>query len=177
MKVGKNNHIPSDIPIFHHNLSKRNNNDDQIKDHVKILLDICKTCNLHILNGWTKGESFGKITYPSSLGISTIDYIIVSDDFTNSISQWNNPQYFSYHSQIVCWINIPPTTQSALKQCHKQKCLIYLNNFFGKETQMKLSLTHLNLTNINHDCQRLKKRNSTLPARESTLQLNNSLIY
>ena len=87
MEVDKNNHIPSDIPIFHHNLSKRNNNDDQIKDRVKILLDICKTCNLGILHGRTKGESFGKITYPSSLGISTIDYIIVSDDFTNSISR------------------------------------------------------------------------------------------
>ena len=85
MEVDNNNHIPGDIPSFHHNLSQRNNYDNQINDHGKILLDICKSCNLRILNGRTKGDSIGKITYHLPPRISTVDYIIVSDDFTNSI--------------------------------------------------------------------------------------------
>ena len=112
IEVDNNGHIPGDMPVFHHNLSKRNNYDCQINDHGKVLLDICKTCNLRILNGRTKGDSFGKITYHSPHGISTVDYIIVSDNFSNSVQSLmvKQPTIFSDHSQIVCWINITPST-------------------------------------------------------------------
>ena len=178
MEVDNNNHIPGDVPSFHHNLSQRNNYDNQINDHGKILLDTCKSCNLRILNGRTKGDSIGKITYHLPIRISTVYYIIVSDDFTNSIENLTvkQPTIFSDHSQIVCWINIPPTTPIHAETMPTEM-LNLPKQFIWQRNSNETFLTHLNLTNINHDCQLLRKRNSTLPARESTLQLSNSLIY
>ena len=174
MEVDNNNHIPGDVPSFHHNLSQRNNYDNQINDHGKILLDTCK----RILNGRTKGDSIGKITYHLPIRISTVYYIIVSDDFTNSIENLTvkQPTIFSDHSQIVCWINIPPTTPIHAETMPTEM-LNLPKQFIWQRNSNETFLTHLNLTNINHDCQLLRKRNSTLPARESTLQLSNSLIY
>ena len=96
-------HIPGDMPILKHNLKKRNNYDNQINDRGKTLLDICKTCDLRILNGRTKGDSFGKITYHSPIGISTVDYVIVSHNFMNLIENFivKQPTIFSDHSQIT----------------------------------------------------------------------------
>lgn len=178
MEVDNNNHIPGDVPSFHHNLSQRNNYDNQINDHGKILLDACKSCNLRILNGRTKGDSIGKTTHHLPLRISTVDYIIVSDDFTNSIENLTvkQPTMFSDHSQIV-WINIPLTTPIHAETMPQTEMFNLPKQFLWQRNSNETFLTHLNLTNINHDCQLLRKRNSTLPARESTLQLSNSLIY
>ena len=178
MEVDNNNHIPGDVPSFHHNLSQRNNYDNQINDHGKILLDTCKSCNLRILNGRKKGDSIGKTTYHLPLRISTADYIIVSDDFTNSIENLTVKQHtiFSDHSQIV-WINIPLTTPIHAETMPQTEMFNLPKQFLWQRNSNETFLTHLNLTNINHDCQLLRKRNSTLPARESTLQLSNSLIY
>ena len=107
-------HIPGDMPILKHNLKKRNNYDNQINDHGKTLLDICKTCDLRILNGRTKGDSFGKITYHSPIGISTVDYVIVSHNFMNLVENFivKQPTIFSDHSQITCWFRISQTVLS-----------------------------------------------------------------
>ena len=51
-------HIPGDMPILKLNFKKRNNYDNQVNDHGKTLIDICKTCDLRILNGRTKGDSW-----------------------------------------------------------------------------------------------------------------------
>ena len=43
-------------------LRQRKNFDSQINEHGQSLLEICKACDLRILNGRTTGDSFGKIT-------------------------------------------------------------------------------------------------------------------
>ena len=77
-----------------------------------ILLDICKTCDLRILNGRTTGDSFGKITYHSPKGISTVDYFIVNHEILNLAENLvvKEPTVFSDHSQLICWLNISPLT-------------------------------------------------------------------
>ena len=99
-------HIPGDMPILKHNLKKRNNYDNQINDHGKTLLDICKTCDLRILNGRTKGDPFGKI--------STVDYVIVGHNSMNLVENFivKQPTIFSDHSQITCWFRISQTVLS-----------------------------------------------------------------
>ena len=91
------------------NLTKRQNFDNShniVNDHGKQLLDLCKTCDLRILNGRSKGDTLGKFTFHSINGISTVDYIIVSHDLFTSVQGFavKQPNIFSDHSQIVCWI-------------------------------------------------------------------------
>ena len=42
----------------------------------KRLIELCKNCNLRILNGQTKGDSLGQPTFHKKYGSSTIDYVI-----------------------------------------------------------------------------------------------------
>ena len=57
-------------------LKERQNFDTSINNHGKKLIEICKTCDLRILNGRTLGDSLGQPTFHGKNGISTIDYII-----------------------------------------------------------------------------------------------------
>ena len=42
---------------------KRNNCDNLVNNHGKTILDICKSHDLHILNGRIRGDSMGNFTY------------------------------------------------------------------------------------------------------------------
>ena len=67
------NLIPGDnIPSPFISLPSRQNFDNNINDDGKHLLELCKSCDLRILNGRTKGDSLGKFTYHSSKGVSTV---------------------------------------------------------------------------------------------------------
>lgn len=66
-------HIPGDdsLPPLHAQ-RERKNCDFHVNEHGQSLLEICKACDLRILNGRTTGDSFGK-TFHSPRGISTVD--------------------------------------------------------------------------------------------------------
>ena len=76
-------HMPGVNLPQQHNVRRRSNYDPQVNDHGKSLLDLCKTCDLRIVNGRTTGDTFGRITYHSPRGISTVDYFIVSHEMLN----------------------------------------------------------------------------------------------
>lgn len=149
-------HIPGDNILPQCNLGSRKNCDNHINEHGKNVLDICKTGDLRILNGRTKGDSFGKITFHSPQGISTVDYIIASHEMLNLIESLvvKPPSIFSDHSQIICWIKCSPTTSSQPipKTQHKlfnlpkqyiwdkNSSQKYLNTLKKDEFQSKLSL-------------------------------------
>lgn len=113
-------HIPGDNIPSHSDFKRRKNFDNHLNEHGNALLDICKTCDLRILNGRTKGDSFGKITFHSPQGISTVDYIIASQEMLNLIESFvvKPPCIFSDHSQIICWIKCSPLDLSQPKSKH-----------------------------------------------------------
>ena len=128
MHIPRNNYLPSS-----QSQRKRKNYDNQFSDHGKTLLDICKTCDLQILNGRTTGDSFGKITFHSTKGVSTLDYSIVSHKlinlFENLIVKEPNDGHQSLH-----W---PPCT---LISNPEYQPLIYRNSSFGTKPLMKYFL-------------------------------------
>jgi hypothetical protein len=86
----------------------RENFDNTINDHGKILIEICKRCNLQILNRRTKGDSLGKPTFHCKNGTSAIDYAICNTTLMQNIKFLivKPPNYLSDHSQIITWLNI-----------------------------------------------------------------------
>ena len=88
--------------------NKRRNYDNAVNSHGKHLLQMCKTFDLHILNGRVRGDSFGNITYHGKLGISTVDYFICDQSLFQFIEHFivKSPTYLSDHSQIVTWLKI-----------------------------------------------------------------------
>ncbi|CAB3994131.1 Hypothetical predicted protein [Paramuricea clavata] len=85
----------------------RDNFDSCVNNHGKSLIEICKNCNLRILNGRTLGDSFGKPTFHNKDGTSVVDYIICDQELTQTIKNFvvKPPTYLSDYSQIVTWIN------------------------------------------------------------------------
>ena len=103
-------HIPGVNLPQQNDIRRRKNYDPQVNDHGKSLIELCKTCELRIVNGRTTGDSFGRITYHSPKGISTVDYFIVSHEMLNLINNFivKEPTIFSDHSQLICWLNFQP---------------------------------------------------------------------
>ena len=58
------------------NIHQRNNCDNNFNSYEKNVLQICKSFDLHILNGRKKGDSLGNATFHVRNGVSTVDYII-----------------------------------------------------------------------------------------------------
>ena len=79
--------------------------DNNINNHGKLLLEICKSQNLKILNGRKTGDSLGKPTFHGFNGLSVVDYIIVSQNLFDITSYFveKEPTYLSDHSQITAW--------------------------------------------------------------------------
>ena len=91
--------------------------DSTVNNHGKCLIELCKTCNLRVLNGRTLGDSFGKPTFHGKNGTSLADYIICDQDLIQNIKHFTvkPPTYLSDHSQILTWIrtkqqNTPEST-------------------------------------------------------------------
>ena len=107
-------HVPGDIPSPLRALRRRKSFDSQINEHGQSIIEICKACDLRILNGRTTGDSFGKITFHSPKGISTVDYFIVSHEIMSLFENFivKEPTIFSDHSQLISWATISPSTSS-----------------------------------------------------------------
>ena len=63
----------------------RNNCDNIINTHGKLLIDFCKCHDLCILNGRVRGDSLGNFTFHCSQGSSTVDYMICDQHFFSQI--------------------------------------------------------------------------------------------
>ena len=56
--------------------SIQRNNFDNINNHGKRLLEICRSADLRILNGRVSGDSLGRATFHGKAGISVVGYAI-----------------------------------------------------------------------------------------------------
>ena len=79
-----------------------------INNHGKHLINICKSYDLKILNGRTRGDSLGRPTFHGKNGTSVIDYIICSQELLPSVKHLavHPPTYLSDHSPVTSWINL-----------------------------------------------------------------------
>ena len=68
--------------------------------------------DLRILNGRTKGDSFGRPTFHGKNGVSVVDYIICNQTIFQNIQHFivKPPNYLSDQSQIVAWFDILKTS-------------------------------------------------------------------
>jgi hypothetical protein len=112
--------------------------DSYINKHGKNLIEICKNCNLRILNGRTLGDSFGKPTSHSKNGSSVVDYIICDQELTQSTENFivKPPTYLSDHSQLVTWIKRASTHVSLSETAHTQQPKTHKS--FQTQIQQKL---------------------------------------
>ena len=66
-------------------IKSRNNKDEVVSVSGKALLDVCKLRGLRIMNGRTQADPAGDYTYMGAQGQSTIDYVLVSEEYFNEI--------------------------------------------------------------------------------------------
>jgi hypothetical protein len=68
---------------------------------------------MKMLNGRTKGDSFGRATSHGNNGISVVDYIICDQELFRNTNYLvvKPPTYLSDHSQIVTWVGICQTNE------------------------------------------------------------------
>ena len=87
---------------------QRNSFDNELNNHGKRLLEICRSADLRILNGRISGDSLGRPTFHGNSGISVIDYAICDQDLYRHISNFivKEPSSLSDHSPIMTWLNI-----------------------------------------------------------------------
>ena len=95
------------------NVLPRSNCDNILNNHGKLLLQICKNCDLLILNGRKKGDSLGNVTFHGRNGVSTVDYIVCNQVLFQNIEFFivKPPTSISDHSQIVTWLNVRPNLE------------------------------------------------------------------
>ena len=117
----------------------RNSFDNVLNNHGKRLLQICKNCDLKILNGRTNGDTLGRPTYHGRNGISVVDYIICDQNIFPDIDHFviKQPSYLSDHSQIVSWLKSKQLTSKLISNQKKRDLNLYqnyLHSSFGKMT-------------------------------------------
>ena len=67
--------LPDDYMIDEE-MCRRANQDDFVNDFGKTLIDLCRMCELRIINGRKLGDSGGKKTCHRWNGSSTVDYML-----------------------------------------------------------------------------------------------------
>lgn len=60
----------------------------EINKHGKALLNLCRSQNIHILNGRVSGDIEGHLTCFTNMGSSTVDYTIASSTLFPSITHF-----------------------------------------------------------------------------------------
>jgi exonuclease III len=98
---------------------KRNSSDHVTNMFGRKLLDICRQCNLNILNGRALGDLQGQFTSFHYNGSSVIDYCIVNSEFYTKIVYFKvlDPTHVSDHASIAVCMNI---TNNIIPECNKQ---------------------------------------------------------
>ena len=100
--------IANDQSQFSFGLTRRNSFDNELNNHGKRLLEICKSADLRILNGRVSGDSLGRTTFHGKTGVSVVDYVICDQNLFSHFKSFivKKPTYLSDHSPLVTWLNI-----------------------------------------------------------------------
>ena len=84
---------------------QRNSFDDNLNNHGKKLLEICRSADLRILNGRISGDSLGRPTFHGKSGVSVVDYAIFDQNLFSHVAKFivREPSSLSDHSSIMAW--------------------------------------------------------------------------
>ena len=87
---------------------QRHSFDNELNNHGKRLLEICRSADLTIMNGRSHGDSLGRLTFHGKSGVSVVDHAICDQDLFPSIANFvvREPSSLSDHSPIMTWPNI-----------------------------------------------------------------------
>ena len=83
---------------------QRHSFDNELNNHCKRLLKICRTADLTIMNGRSCVNSLGRpLTFHGKSGVSVVDYAICDQDLFHSIANFvvKEPSSLSDHSPIM----------------------------------------------------------------------------
>ena len=72
--------VTNDQSEFSSRGTRRNSIDNELNNHGKRLLEICRNTDLRILNGRVSGDSLGRPTFHRKSSVSVIDYAICDKD-------------------------------------------------------------------------------------------------
>ena len=169
-EIFENSHFNIDLENFH-----RNNMDAMVNPYGKLLLDMCKTNNLFIMNGRIGDDIEGHLTCKQS---SVVDYFICDFHFIENISNMEvlepNVLYSDVHSPITLYlkqvktlnqnVNLNSTEFDESIKCWDQsKENIYIDSIDNGEIQTIVDYLdgitgQVSNENINHIVDKLNNR-------------------
>ena len=106
----------------------------------KNLIELCIESKLRILNGRVVGDYLGSYTFHNSLGKSSIDYVITSEDIVNSFAFLNvlPPNELSDH--CIVWFSLK-CDQNIKKHPHDNITTYQIPGKFCLDSDSKLKYT------------------------------------
>lgn len=108
-------HLPGGSNISSPICPPRNNHDHTTNKHGPQLLQLCRSLGLYIVNGRVRGDSYGRYTYSSSLGSSTVDYFITDLSLESIRAFTVSPLTpLSDHSKTTIYLNRSTPKQKVL---------------------------------------------------------------
>ena len=103
-----NNIITNDQSEYALSFNQSNSFGNELNNHGKRLLEICRRADLRILNGRVSGDSLGRATFHGKNGTSVADYAICDQDLFSTVAHFvvKEPSFFSDQSPVIVWLNI-----------------------------------------------------------------------
>ena len=97
-----NNIITNHESEYALSFNQRNSFDNELNNHGKRLLEICRSADLRILNGRVSGDSLGRPTFHGRNGTNVVDYAICDQDLLSSVAHFvvKEPSFSSDHSLV-----------------------------------------------------------------------------
>ena len=137
----ENNLITKDQTEFSLCPTQRDSFHNELNNHGKRLLEICRSADLRILNRRVSGDSLGRVTFHGKNGVSVVDYAVCDQDLLSHVANFalKDPLHLSDHSPITTWLNINKKTSYNHTILEGDTLTRLPNNFCGKTTPLKNS--------------------------------------
>ena len=141
--------LPVDIPL-NYTIDQevpRQSKDTGVNPQGRILLDLCISARMRIINGRTTGDSAGEYTCYTPRGCSVVDYLIVSADLLPKIVNFRVGTLPDYSDHCPLVFNVPVLVTSTRQPLEEQSSYTNVNTHamsrplkWDKQVEEKFSL-------------------------------------
>ena len=91
-----------------------------------LLIELCKTYGIHILNGRSPGDTEGEITCTANDEYSIVDYFIASSNLFQSVSRLNVlDRSESVHFPLSCCLTFHISEQIDTNKADEEACMTF----------------------------------------------------